>query len=139
MSRRATTSFEFARAFGDALTAFLIANNISQSKAAHTLRIGRAKLNTYCHDSKKGTRCKPDAEFLYQVCKGLGFQFEYNGLKISASSFNGQPQTQPDPTMQYSLDFDRQFYLTDEAGTVTVSFKRPPGRVEMSVSLKAIS
>jgi hypothetical protein len=81
------------------------------------LGIGRAKLNTYCHDSPRGGRCKPDAEFLYQVCVKLGFQFDYNGFRVSASTFD----------------------LTDETGSLIVSFKRPAGRVEMSVSLKAAS
>jgi transcriptional regulator with XRE-family HTH domain len=144
MARLRVTSFEFARAFGDALVAFLSKNDISQSQAAKALGIGRAKLNTYCHDTRKkhgGTgRSKPDAEFLYQVCKELGFQFEYNGFKISASTFGSrvQPQIQPTPE-QYVLDFERQFYLTNDAGTMTVSFKRPAGRLEMSISLKAVS
>jgi transcriptional regulator with XRE-family HTH domain len=142
MARLPVTSFEFARAFGDALAAFLVEKNISQNQAAQALGIGRAKLNTYCHDTKKknGGRCKPDAEFLYQVCVRLGFQFDYNGFKISASTFDGQPQKQIDrATEQYTLDFERQFYLTGDTGTVTVSLKRPAGWVEMSVSLKATS
>lgn len=140
MARLPVTSFEFARAFGNALAEFLGQKKISQNKAAQLLGIGRAKLNTYCHDSPKGIRRKPDAEFLYKICVALGFQFDYNGFKISASTFDGGPVKQIEsPAEQLVLDFERQFHLTDETGTVTVSFKRPAGRVEVSLSLKAAS
>lgn len=140
MPRPPVTSFEFARVFGNSLAKFLAEKQISQSKAAQILGIGRAKLNTYCHDSPRGVRCKPDAEFLYQVCVKLGFQFDYNGFKISASTFDGELVKQIDsPAEQLLLAFERQFNLTDEAGSVTVSFRRPAGRVEMSVSLRAAS
>jgi len=134
------TSFDFARAFGNALAEFLIQKKISQNQAAQLLGIGRAKLNTYCHDSPRGIRRKPDAEFLYLVCAKLGFEFHYNDFKISAATFHGRPAKPIGfPAGPLLRDFERQFNLTDETGTVTVSFKRPAGRVEMSVSLKAVS
>ena len=138
MARLPVTSFEFARAFGDSLAEFLIQRKISQNQAAQLLGIGRAKLNTYCHDSPKGVRRKPDAEFLYRVCVRLGFQFRYNGFEISASTLDGDAAKQIESSAdQLPLDFKRQFNLTNQTGTVTVSFRRPAGRVEMSVSLKA--
>jgi transcriptional regulator with XRE-family HTH domain len=140
VARRPVTSFEFARVFGNSLAKFLAEKQLSQSKAAQMLGIGRAKLNTYCHDSPRGGRCKPDAEFLYQVCVKLGFQFDYNGFRVSASTFAGDLVKQIDsPPEQLQLVFERQFDLTDETGSLIVSFKRPAGRVEMSVSLKAAS
>jgi len=140
MARTPSTSVEFARAFGDALREFLNEKQISQSKAARLLDIGRARLNTYCHDSPSGTRSTPDAEILYKVCALLGFELTYRGFRITASTFDGIRVKQIDaPAEQLLLDFERQFHLTDETGTVSVSFRRPAGRVEVSLSLKAVS
>jgi len=139
MARRQVTDFQFARAFGDSLSKFLIQKRI-QNQAAELLGVGRAKLNTYCHDSPSGARRKPDAEFLYQVCVRLGFRFDYNGFTIGASSFDGHEAMQITPSArQLGFEFERQFNLTDETGTLNISFKRPAGRVEMTVCLKAVS
>ena len=135
---------DFARTFGDALNNFLQEKGITQSDAARRLGLegkpGKARLSTYCHDSPKGKRPKPNAEVLYLVCARLGFEFKYNGYTISAVTFNGTgPKPVERPAEQLPLEFHGQFDLTDRRGTVSVSFRRPPGRVEVSVSLKAAS
>jgi transcriptional regulator with XRE-family HTH domain len=134
---------DFARAFGDALLNFLREKGLTQSAASKRLGLGKggkARLNTYCHDSTKGKRPKPDAEVLYRICVELGFEFEYKGYRISAETLNGN-HSEPieKPAEQLPLEFSGQFDLTDNKGTVSVSFKRPPGRVELSVYLKAVS
>ncbi|MCI0356629.1 MAG: hypothetical protein L0099_16580 [Acidobacteria bacterium] len=134
---------DFARAFGDALSQFLQDRGIKQSDAARQLGLeekkGKARLNTYCHDSPNGKRRKPDAEILYLVCVKLGFSFEYRGYKISAATLNGKGRRLEKKAEQLTFRFDRQFGLTDEKGAVRVSVKRPPGRIELSLSLKARS
>ena len=111
-------------AFGDVLNEFLQDRGIKQSDAAKRLGLqkkGKARLNTYCHDSPKGKRPKPDAEILYLVCTKLGFNFEYNGYRISAETFDGKGiKPSEKETKQFELRFDRQFNLIDEQGTVTV-------------------
>lgn len=132
---------DFARAFGDALNRFLEHKGIRQSDAAKLfgLKNGKARLNTYCHDSRKGRRPKPDAEILYLACAKLpGFYFDYKGYRISAATLNGKGANRPEqPAEQLTLNFDRQFNLTEQAGSVRVTVKRPPGRIELSVSLDA--
>jgi hypothetical protein len=132
---------DFARAFGDALNQFLEHRGIRQSDAAKLLGLenGKARLNTYCHDSRKGKRPKPNAEILYLACAKLpGFSFDYKGYRISAATLNGQGAKRSEKTTeQLTLNFDRQFNLTEQAGSVRVTVKRPPGRIELSVSLDA--
>jgi transcriptional regulator with XRE-family HTH domain len=138
---------DFARAFGDALNAFLQQEEITQSEAAKRLGLnkpgkngGKARLNAYCHDSPKGKRPKPSAEILYLVCAELGFAFEYNGYKISAATFSGNGTRKVErPVEQLQIEFDGQFNLTDEKGTVSISVKRPPGRIAVALSLKGAS
>lgn len=140
---------DFARAFGDRLNAYLQENGIQQIEAAKLLGLedkhgkpNKARLNTYCHDSPSGKRPTPDAEILYLACSKLpGFSFEYRGYRISAATLNGaKPSKQAE---QLSLEFERQFNLTDKKGAVTelgafaVRVKRPSGRIELSLSLKA--
>src|SRR5882724_85630 len=89
---RATTSEGFGKAFGEALLHFLNAKGMTQSDAAKMLGLGeegKALLNTSYHDPPKGARPKPNAEILYLLCTRLGFDFEYNGYKISAVTLNG--------------------------------------------------
>ena len=136
-------SQDFARAFGDALVKFLREKGLTQSDASKRLGLGKkgkSRLNTYCHDSPKGKRPTPDAEILYRVCADLGFEFDYKGYRITAETLNGN-HSEPieKPAEQLPLEFTGQFDLTDHKGTVSVSFKRPPGRVELSVYLKAVS
>jgi len=136
-------STDFARAFGDSLKSFLHGKGLSYTDAANLLGMGRkgvSRLSTYCHDSPRGTRATPSAELLYAICSGLEFEFEYGGCKISALTLrvNGSKGPTAHP-YQLPLPFDRQFNLTDDKGTVSVSVKRPAGRVEVSISLKAAS
>jgi transcriptional regulator with XRE-family HTH domain len=130
---------DFARTFGDTLNDFLQQKGIRQTDVAKQLGITKARLNTYCHDSKAGKRAKPDAEILYLVCtKLVGFNFEYNGFRISAETLNGRKRTPAAiETEQLTLRFDRQFNLTDEQGTVKVHIRRPPGGIAVSVTLQA--
>ncbi|MGC2321307.1 MAG: helix-turn-helix domain-containing protein [Terriglobales bacterium] len=131
---------DFACAFGDAFQKFLEDHEITQSDAADRLglkRGGKARINTYCHDSPKGTRPKPSAEILYLACTKLGFSFEYQGYKIGAAELNGNARPGKDRTEQLSLPLERQFDLTEHNGIVSVTVRRPPGRVVVSLSLKA--
>ena len=130
---------DFARAFGDALCAFLLANGMTQADAARKLGLpegkGKARLSTYCHDSTKGRRTKPDAEILYRVCANLGFSFEYEGYKISAAMLNGNSgSVAAKQTEQLQIEFEGQINLTDQTGAVSVKIKRPPRRIEVTIS-----
>jgi len=140
---RTPQSTEFARVFGEAFGKFLERERINQAEAARKMgwgEAGKARINNYCHGLRGGKRRTPEADVLYLACVKLGFEFEYNGYKISAATLNGHGVTsvtkQPE---QLALEYDRQFDLTGQQGTVSVSFRRPPGRVEVSVSLKAVS
>jgi transcriptional regulator with XRE-family HTH domain len=141
--RSGESQTDFARAFGDALVKFLHERGLTQSDASKHLGLGKsgkARLNTYCHDSPKGKRPKPDAEVLYGVCAKLGIEFDYKGYKISAETLDGNRSEQIEkPAEQLPLEFTGQFDLTDQKGTVSVTFKRPPGRVELSMYLRAVS
>ena len=141
---RTRQSQEFARAFGDALKRFLNEKNIAESEAARRMgwgEAGRARVNTYCHDSPKGIRRTPEADVLYLACVSLpGFEFEYKGFKIGAAAFNGggakPTATQP---IQLQFEYDCHSDLTDQREGVSFRFKRPPSRVEVSVSVRAVS
>ena len=140
---RIADSEDFARAFGNALEQFLRKKGMTQSDAAKALGLGdegKARINTYCHDSPNGTRRKPNAEMLYLLCVNLGFGFEYKGYKISAASLNGAgKKSNEKPAEQLLIEFDGQFNLTDQTGTVSISVKRPPGRIEVALSLRGAS
>ena len=141
-------SANFAREFGDALAKWLADNDISQAEAARRMGLevgveqrkkGRAKsrINSYCKPSRNGQNRSPDAQILCLACVRLGFKFRYNGHLISAQSFEaGEPTLQP-LSQQLTFEFDRQFKLTNKQGTVSVTVKRPPGRIDLSVSLAA--
>ena len=134
---------DFARAFGDALSHFLSEKGLTQSDASRRLGLekgGKSRLNTYLHDSPKGKRPKPNAEVLYRLCTELGFQFDYNGYRISAVTVNGnRPSQAAEPAEQFVLEFTRQFDLTERRGTVSVSVKRPLGHIEVRLTLRAAS
>jgi hypothetical protein len=137
---------DFARAFGDALVEFLHSKEMTQSEAARQLGLeskkGKARLNTYCHDSQKGHRTKPDAEILYLLCTKLGFNFEYMGYKISAATLNGNGSRPTEkPAEQLTIQFGGQFNLTDQnqKRTVAISVRRPPGRIEIALLLGGTS
>jgi transcriptional regulator with XRE-family HTH domain len=133
------SSEKFARAFGDALREFLDAREIKYAEAARRMGIGRAVLNTYLNDCK-GKRAKARVEVLFSACSELGFTFDYNGYQIGTKSLAGhQPVSENPPSEQFSFDFDRQFYLTEGDGTVSVNFRREPGRVEFTVALRSAS
>jgi transcriptional regulator with XRE-family HTH domain len=131
----------FAEAFAEALRAFLDQSNISQSDAVRRLGLefgkGKARLNKYCNDSSRNKRPVPDAEILYLLCTKLGFEFAYSGYKISAATLNGGPARRniESPVEQLVIEFDGEFGLTDQGGTFTVGVKRPPGRIELAITL----
>ena len=141
--RRSPDSEDFARALGNALASFLQKSGMNQNDAAKALGLGnegKARLNTYCHDSPKGTRRKPNAEMLYLLCVRLGFTFEYNGYKISAATLNGSgKKSVKTAAEQLLIEFDGQFNLTDQTGTVSINLKRPPSRIELALSVKGVS
>ena len=139
---------DFAHAFGDALNDFLHSTQIGQSEAARLLGIeagegkkrkGGARINSYLRDSKDGKRTKPNAEILFLACTKLpGFSLIYNGHKINAETLNGNgSKPSQRPAEQLSLGFERQFNLTSRQGMVEVKVSQPPGRIEVSLSLKA--
>jgi transcriptional regulator with XRE-family HTH domain len=130
----------FARAFGDALRQFLKDHGISVTDAAQRMDMNKQTLSTYWTDDGEGKRRKARAELLYLACARLGFEFEYSGYKISADTLNGNG-TKPKhvATKQLFFDFDRQFKLTGDRGTISVNVRRPPGMIEVSLSLKAVS
>src|SRR5579864_522143 len=130
---------DFARALGDALDRFLKDRGISQKNASELIRVEHATLNTYTHDSPKGKRPLANAEVFVKACVELGFEFEYKGYKISAAATNGVGTRRKKTSEQLTFEYDRQFDLTDDKGTVSVRVKRPAGRVEVSLSLKAVS
>ena len=134
----AIPSETFARELGDALQRFLEAKGIPQAVASKRLGMLRATLNAYCHDTPQGDRRLANAEVFVKACIQLGFEFEYEGHRISAiptaAGQNGNGKA-PSVSKQLQLEFDGQINLTD--GTLSVSVKRPPGRVEVNVSLKA--
>ncbi len=77
---------------------------------------------------------------LYLLCVKLGFGFEYKGYKISAATLNGNGAKPIDrPAEQLLIQFDGQFNLTDRTAAVTIDIKRPPGRIEVALSLKGAS
>ena len=101
--------------------------------------LGKARVNTYCHDSPDGKRANPDAEVLYLACSRLGFEFEYNGYRINAANLAGEIVKPPEGE-QLSFEFDRQFNLTHDLGTVSVQVRRPVGKeTEVSISLRVAS
>jgi hypothetical protein len=116
---------------------------MNQSEAAKALGLGdegKARINTYCHDSPKGVRRRPNAEMLYRLCVNLGFAFEYKGYEISAATVNGSGRKALEkPAEQLLIEFDGQFNLTNQTGTASIRVKRPPGRIEVAVSLKGAS
>ena len=132
---------DFARVFGAALDRFLRESGISQTQAVKALGLelnkGKARINTYCRGRSDGTWPVPDAEILYLLCTKLGFSFDYQGYTITATSFNGSgPRRNERPLEQLSIHFDGQFNLTDQDGAVLIDVKRPPGRIDVTLSLQ---
>jgi hypothetical protein len=131
---------DFARSFGDALQRFLEQKHIRPIEASKRMSVESATLNTYLHDNRKGKRAKANAEVLAEACIQLGFVFEYRGHKISASPIeNGNPSPNS-PSEQLSFNYENQFNLSDELGNLSVRIqRRPSGRVELDLHLKAVS
>ena len=132
----------FSSAFTKALKSFLEERDLGQSEAARELGIetteegkrkGGARISSYCCG-----RAKPDAEILYLLCAKLGFNFEYNGFRITAETLNGKrPKSAEQPARQLTFDFERQFNLTRKQGVVTVKVRRSVGRSDVSLALDA--
>jgi|SRR5665213_1445070 len=130
---------EFSRTFRDALEKFLSEHGDTRYRAAKSVGLSRARLNTYFKDDSKTKRPRiPSAEVLYLLCSGLGFTFEYRGFKIGAETLTGAKVSHPGEK-QLSFEFERQFTLTNDQGALSVTIKRPVGRIELSVSLNAES
>jgi hypothetical protein len=133
------SSDDFARVFGDALKAHLDARGINYTTAAAQLNVERATLYTYWKGNKDGKRRKPRMELLFLACAELGFQFEYNGFRITAEALGRRKAVKEPKHEQLRLDYSRKFNLTEDEGLVSVRLKRHPGRVEFSVALQAAS
>src|SRR4051794_37492957 len=106
---------EFARAFGEELSRFLEAQQMSLTEAARQIGLGpegKARISAYCHDSPTGKRPKPNAELLYLLCSKLGFSFEYHGCKVTAEAMNGHRKPPEKPIEQLRISFDSQLNLT---------------------------
>jgi hypothetical protein len=133
-------TIDFMELFGDALLRFLTESEMSEAEASRKCSMGRATFNTYTRgakDKKSPTRKRrvAPAELLAKACI-LGFRFEYDGHTIVALK-GGQPLPLTEP--QLRLEFTRQFDLGENGGTVALGLKKPPGKIELSVSLKAVS
>ena len=101
---------------------------------------GKARLNTYCRGTSKGSWPTPDARILYLLCTKLGFAFKYNGYTISAATLNGNGARPTEkPAEQLQIEFSGQFNLTDQEQTVSIRVKRPPGRIAVALSLRGAS
>jgi hypothetical protein len=125
---------DFARGFGDALAAFLNENKITEAAASRKMGMGRATLNTYTRD-RKGKRTIANAEILAKACTSLGFELEYNGFKIAAYKDGAKVAASSDDQLQ--LEFTRELNL--ESDSTTVGLSKRPKRVELSISIKAVS
>lgn len=125
---------EFADKLGNALSNFLKTRGMSEADASRELEMERATFNTYT-SGVAGKRRRPPAELLARACL-LGFEFEFEGRSIVALK-DGQRTVTEDK--QLHLQFTREFDLGNNGETVAVGLRRPPGKVELTVSLKAVS
>lgn len=132
-------SEDFARAFGDALRAFLDEKSISYTDASRRLGVRKQTLSTYWTDDASGRRKKARAELMFRACVELGFDFEYKGHRITAGILKKPEKSPATKSEQLGLEFSRQFKLTEDNGKVSVNLTRFPKRFEFSVSLKAAS
>jgi hypothetical protein len=129
---------KFSDTLANALNAFFRTKGMSEAQAATRMEMKPATLNTYTTGAKdKGKerkRRRPPAELLARACL-LGFEFEFQGYVIGARK-EGQPASTEEK--QLHLQFTRQIDLA-ENGAITVGLKRPPGKIELSVSLREVS
>ena len=133
------SSEHFARAFGDALRAFLDNKGISYTEASTRLGVRKQTLSTYWTDDAAGKRKKARAELMFRACIELGFDFEYKGHRITAGMLEKPVRNGEAKTEQINLELSRQFKLTEDHGRVSVRLTRDPQHFEFSVSLKAAS
>ena len=140
---------DFARAFGNALRTFMSENGTSQVDVVRLLGLtdkktgkpSKSRLNSYLQDPPT----MPNAQVLYLACTRLdSFKFEHDGFRITAETLRpAGPVLKRTSARQLTFRFNRQFDLTDKSGAITemgvfaVKVSRPPGRIELSVSLKA--
>lgn len=126
---------DFRLAFRRALLDFLADKGLTQAEAARHIGISKQRFNGYCREKKPA---HPEAEVLYFLCAKWGFSFEYRGYTISAATLEGVPVPAPASVpQQMAIDFERQFKLTNQAGEISVTVKRPSGRIELSLSIDA--
>jgi hypothetical protein len=124
----------FADLLGNALSDFLKTTEFNESRAASLMKIGRATLNTYT-SGVNGERRRPPAELLAKACVHLGFEFEYEGYVIAARK-KGKGRV-IEESKQLHLEFKRLIDLAQN-GAITVGLRKPPGKIELSVSLKEV-
>jgi len=134
------SSSDFARSFGDALRNFLNTKGITPAAAARQLGVERATLSTYWTERDKGERAKARVELLFRACTELGFEFEYNGYRITAEAIGAKAEAIPKShPKQLQIDFEQDFELANEQGSVSLNLKRKSGQLEFSVRLQAAS
>jgi len=124
---------DFTNFFGDAFEAFLKTKGMSEADVATLMHMSRGTINTYTA-GVKGERRRPPAEFLAKACI-LGFEFEYEGHIIVARKKGKRVSVEE---KQLHLQFTRQIDLAQN-GAITVGLKKPPGKIELSFSIKAVS
>lgn len=128
----------FAKALGDAIREFLEHEGIQKVDVAEDFGVASKQLfHHYLNDRKNGTRVPTPAYVFYLACTRLGFRFDYEGYRISARRIKGESEQAAKPSGQYTLNFDRTFELSDRTGTLKVTVKRPPERLELLVSVDA--
>lgn len=130
------------RAFGERLKAF-VAGRIGPTEAADKIGVSKQLLNRYLKVKEmeingKAVVVYPEAglRLIFGAFTKLGIVFEYEGYRIRAEKLDGTP-IPPAVSQQSEFKFNRTFNLPEDKGEVRVDFNRPPGRVKLSVSLKA--
>ena len=124
---------EFAKALGNALWQY-IDGRMGQARAAEILGVRRNRLNYYLHDLPNGKRKEPASSVLYLACtKFPGFAFEHGGYRLKAVKLGEKRREKPSEQLAFS------FYRQIKTGKVNVKMKRPPGRIELSLSLGAVT
>ena len=127
----------FAKAIGDAIRQFLDEHGMSQAEIAERWGVeSRQKFSSYLLDQGTGHRVPIPAYLFYLACTQLhGFHFDHKGYRISAKPIKGKGEKAA--SLQSTFEFGKDFELMDKAGTLTVKVKRPPEKIELSVSVDA--
>ena len=130
------------RAFGERLRAF-VDGRISPTEAADKIGVTKQSLSRYLKVKKMEIDGKTVVVYseaglrlIFGAFTKLGIVFEYEGYRIRAEKLDGTP-VPPAESQQGEFKFNRKFNLPEDKGEVRVDFNRPPGRVKLSVSLKA--